>query len=698
EPFEKQYQNFAEGQPDGSGGFLQIFSFTDSSTSLYVLGKWDDTNTNGTNSGRITEHGFICEWDNQPEQVKAAPLASSFAQWLADPELRADGDGAAPSPVDRSHLRNNPPRITASSVFAAADENLPVSYDARKAIGLPEVRDQRKYNTCWAFAAIGALEASYRQQDMTALGEDPDLSELHLAYFTYRTIFSQDISAEYSILNQQGNPEKAAGFLSAQTAPVKEADMPYTVASDSDSEIEAFAVGKTFTRAPVILRETKIFGQIGSENMFLIKKAIIENGAVYFHYFHDDSGYNEASHSLYYTGLKGRHAALLVGWDDEFPADSFREQPSVNGAWLVRNSWGKDFGDDGYFWVSYEQGINAVMDECCVFVASEDVSDKTTEEKKNDNGGGIQSITPQWSGNIFRAERNENIVSISFQTTDNNAEYRIFINNLGKYKPSDPGSAATEPVLSGNMAYAGYHTLNLPNPLEVYSGDYYSVIVRMKTSYEYPTAAEGSIEGYFTASVTEGQSYFASGDEVPSVWIDGTNRDSLSGKEYNATVRVLTVERVSVETAPVIVTESLPAGKTGEPYTAMLEARGTGSIEWRSGRLPEGFAFSREGVLSGKSSAAVDEEVRFTAINNAGSDEAVLRLVVEAKKVVPDEPVVPVDPQSGDVFPDEPVLPDEPVVPESQDKRSVGSSSGGCSSGMWGVLGLAAMVFAGKRR
>jgi cathepsin L len=35
------------------------------------------------------------------------------------------------------------------------------------------------------------------------------------------------------------------------------------------------------------------------------------------------------------------HAIALIGWDDE------------KGAWLVKNSWGKQMGEDGYFYIKY---------------------------------------------------------------------------------------------------------------------------------------------------------------------------------------------------------------------------------------------------------------------------------------------------------------------------------------------------------
>ena len=51
----------------------------------------------------------------------------------------------------------------------------------------PGVRDQGKYDTCWAFSAIGLAEFDLIADNQTA-DKRIDLSELQLAYFTYNNV------------------------------------------------------------------------------------------------------------------------------------------------------------------------------------------------------------------------------------------------------------------------------------------------------------------------------------------------------------------------------------------------------------------------------------------------------------------------------------------------------------------------------
>ncbi|MBQ7195846.1 MAG: hypothetical protein IJS40_00365 [Synergistaceae bacterium] len=639
EVFEKQYENFTSGQPDGSGIYLQILISQENGSAIQsssVLGEWDDTTTDTT-----IQRGYICEWDDEQE-VATAPLSSEFQQWQENPDAWQDTTddlptGSLPNPVDNSHLENNPANVEIAT--------LPTSYDSRITHGLPPIRNQGGYRTCWAFAALGAMEADYIAQKMSSLGTSPDISELHLAWFLYKDPSSDFYSSKNGngVLMAGGNSDKAVSQLNKITLyPVNESEMPYTIAGDdqanADSKVEEFVKNKIFDTLPISLKETNHFGYVKTTNTDDIKRAIMQHGAVFVSYHDILDDFNADKTAFYSTKYDAtrRHAVLLVGWNDDYETSNFKTSPSKKGAWLVRNSRGTTWGgEDGYFWMSYAQAdVASGMEDARAFIISEDiVTNNTIVQNEHDENGKTKNITSKWSAGIFKAERNESLIRAGFYTTDNNVKYQIFVNNFGKLKPTDPGEAEI-PILSGDIPYAGYHTIELPEGIDLYNGDYYSVIVKLTltSSYKYPTAVEASIDKYVNVEVKPGESFFAEGEPVPSVWIDGAE---VGEGPFNACIKAFTIARASEKLKPEITTSVLSDATVGEEYNFTLYSTESENVEWRSGNIPSGLALSRTGTITGSPQEPGDFDVKILVFNDVDVTSKTLKLTVKPAYSVP---------------------------------------------------------------
>ena len=217
---------------------------------------------------------------------------------------------------------------------------------------LPPIRDQGQYGTCWAFATLGAMEA-----DLVSDGADRevDLSELHLAYYSYHSYYDEKDcnigdfieSPERTFLDQGGSLDLAIHTLeNIGCAP--EAAAPYAWAGDYTPGIYE---GRAY-------RDVHLAGScsFNPADIDAIKDAIYTHGSVATEMFMDDKFYSAEYNSYYCPDeFAENHAIMLVGWDDDFSKDHFISgTPEGDGAWLVRNSWGAEMYDSsGYFWMSY---------------------------------------------------------------------------------------------------------------------------------------------------------------------------------------------------------------------------------------------------------------------------------------------------------------------------------------------------------
>lgn len=97
------------------------------------------------------------------------------------------------------------------------------------------------------------------------------------------------------------------------------------------------------------------------------------------------------------------HAMLIVGYDDKRYYDSDNDEYS--GAFLLQNSWGSDWGSDGYIWVNYElaycflMGAYEISNKIIKIPYKEtviDIEEEEEEEEYNDNTDWWDDYDDNW--------------------------------------------------------------------------------------------------------------------------------------------------------------------------------------------------------------------------------------------------------------------------------------------------------------
>ncbi len=358
----------------------------------------------------------------------------------------------------------------------SSERKLPVSYDYRRVNRDPQVKDQGEFGTCWAFAALTALEASLLPE------EELDFAEDHM---TLRNSFSftQNEGGEYTM---------AMAYLTSWQGPVLEEDDPY---GDGESPEGLTAVKH--------VQEIQV---LEGKNFERIKEMVFKYGGVqsslYMPLSNPSSNseyYNADNYAYCYIGTeKPNHDVVIIGWDDNYPKENFNLDLEANGAFICRNSWGESFADNGTFYISYYDtniGIHNVV---------------YTKIEEADNYDSIyQADLCGWVGllgygkessyfsNVYTAQSDENLKAVGFYATDKDTEYEIYLvhdfENTGSFKDK-------QLLKIGKFVNAGYYTVSFKEEIPLQKGERFAVVVKIMT----PNAGRPIAIEYAADKATEG--------------------------------------------------------------------------------------------------------------------------------------------------------------------------------------------------
>ena len=436
----------------------------------------------GSSTGKTEESGAVDQTEVGEDETRGQTVAGSVGDYIPS-ELDYN------TPIYEPGFEAYGERELESKYPENGIEDIKAKY--------PVVRNQNPYGTCWTFASMGLAEFDLINDG--SVDQKVDLSELQLAYFTYNSVIDPlggtrgDYSKYYvensviegGYLNRGGNYSMASRRLNQWVGPVNESDVPYAQAAN----VLQMGLPDEFAYSHNVAHLENTYMINIKSNPEEVKKQIKEHGAAGIMYYHSDLGYHFINNNYCDTDKSGGgHAVMVVGWDDNYSKDLFREgvKPSKNGAWLVRNSWGESKGNVNnceYFWMSYE--TNSLADTAWIF-------DFTRDDGYDNNyqvDGGLDLGTYKYSkptpvANIFTTQKKEGVssedlkaVSVSF-TSKTNAEYKIEIYTDLK-KEGDPysGTKQESATTEGVTNYAGVYTIELANPVNLKPGTTYAVVV-----------------------------------------------------------------------------------------------------------------------------------------------------------------------------------------------------------------------------
>lgn len=309
-----------------------------------------------------------------------------------------------------------------------------------------EVENQEAENYCWAYMADAVLE-SY-------LMKNAGISQVN---FSEADMISQLSGGTHGFtdLSNGGNFHQALAYWTrgSQYGPcLEEGGKPASYYVSETTELGRYDITDAQSKQEYIQNIKNLlvsYGSVGASIYFneADRQVTTKDGA---YFYPEDSS----------PGVN--HGVTIVGWDDTFMPQWFQNdkvalhQPQRRGAFLVKNSWGKDDvgsigGNTGYYWVSYE---NYFQDAFAVTQVLER-SRLYDDIYETDYRGFYEFAQGDHYSQLCLLRSSGQQLSGFATYVKKGAHYRFYAN----------GQELTD--LGGVMVHTGYHTFQLPRPLAI---------------------------------------------------------------------------------------------------------------------------------------------------------------------------------------------------------------------------------------
>lgn len=427
------------------------------------------------------------------------------------------------------NIKNNTSLFALKAVASAS------RYSLADDIDIP-VKNQMGTEECWAFTANTLLETNLKLRN----NETMDFSERYLDYATSRTFLGNEIneSGFGREVGEGGNVSIALPFYVSGKGPILEEEMPFEnnenkialseiEGKEPVKKINSYKMFPTlyktrngnqtiYTNGGDITYTTSEVNEIRNE----IKEHIVKYGAVSAVTFGDASntyGFSQTNGNRvsYYCDDDSKiinHQVTIVGWDDNYAISNFNSnhRPTKPGAYIVLNSWGENWGENGYYYVSYED----VWIEAGVY-GIEELVDINYDNIYQHDEYGLSSVVNTsnnvkvvYGANVFERDstQNERVTEIGLFAFEN-MTCEIYIN------PNNGNLNKNELVKVTNnikTIHPGYQAIPLDIPIAL-TGDNFVVAVKYISETEARIPIEYRMSGGFWENVTSnlGESFWS---------------------------------------------------------------------------------------------------------------------------------------------------------------------------------------------
>lgn len=284
------------------------------------------------------------------KQEDIEPKDSLGKGWLPDPRDERDYDAPEELPLTTFQVSEPQSHIIDQTKFTP-------------------IKNQGGLGSCTAFAGCSQLEYYVKRRT----GNDVNLSELFLYLETRRNLGWED--------KDSGAYLRTTMKTMASIGTCLEKEWPYNIAKYRENPPAHVYPRADDYKADSYFKIDK--SQYSKhETIQRIKSALNKNFPLIFGFvcYRDSLRQSRSEGNIPYPSSKdvvsGGHAVLMVGYDDEYEIKNTQDDSVTVGAFIIRNSWGKNWGDDGRGAIPYEYVLKGKLSDIWCLIRADYLNEK----------------------------------------------------------------------------------------------------------------------------------------------------------------------------------------------------------------------------------------------------------------------------------------------------------------------------------